>query len=636
MVNNLGVKNSLAMVISAVLMITGCENTTIESNMSETKPLNNDSASLFTESESIMQLEQNSRRKWDNPQIVDLDNDGYLDVIITEHAHAAKILWNDGGRYSESKLLISGDTHGIAVADYDGDGRIDIIVSQGGGGGTNPRLPIRFQVNPDRTLESLGVYSHFERSRGRAVKFVDTNNNGELDLITSAFPLKSQKQGGNFQYSKNDSNEFDFINYLPHAQWLGYKLLVADLNNDNDTDLVFYGGKNMIALLGANGLEYQNATKELFGDLTNISHTSSISAFDFDNDGDLDLLLTRAKHQFEGQTYFDDKRRRFAFFARGNKMDYEDLLIEGDLIIENLQMAYPDFSVFVGANKSKLTFGDSDKHGQKDFQLTSLEAAGFPEDTTERGLYIGYIGDGYWRIGGLTKSPTSAVIHNVKSTPKSTQQEQLPVKLLENKQGVFLDVTEQFGIDVSEQTSSAAVADFDNDGWSDILIIRNGDSSQANQQIFYKNINGKYFELTDNHGVISAELGATGQGAETFDFDDDGDMDILFGNQRGRWHLFVNNSNALSKNNFLKIRVGNSPRQNSSAQNAVLRLEACGKKFIRYVGASSAAFSQSFDTNLHIGLGSCSTIDKATITWSNGELLNLTSLTVNHSNKVGS
>lgn len=622
-------------IIAASFYMAGCQSTsdiseTAQSNLPQLK-----SETLFSESHSVMPIEARSRRKWDNPLIADLDKDGLLDVIITDHAHAANIMWNEGDKFSAPQLLIAGDTHGVAAADYDGDGRIDIIVSQGGGGGKNPRLPVRFQVNSDRTLESLGVFSHFERSRGRAVKFVDSDNNGELDLVTSAFPLKSQKQGGNFHYMKNQQHEYEFVNYLPFAKWLGYKVLVADLNNDNDSDLVFYGGANMIAVMGDKGSEYKNASKKVFGKLSNINDASSISTLDFDNDGDLDLLLTRAKHQFKGQTYFDQENGRFAFFARGNEMDYEDLLVEGDLKVENLQMAYPDFDVYIGASKTKLKFDVADKHGHKDFQLTKQEAKGYPTDTSKRGLYIGYIGDGYWRIGGKTNSPTAAVIHNVKSKPKTTVSKPLPVKLLENRQGRYVDVTEAFGIDVSEQTSSATTADFDNDGWTDILIVRYGDSSKPIQQIFYKNVAGKRFVLDDKHGVISQELGATGHGMESFDYDNDGDMDVFYANERGRWHLFTNNTNELSSNNFIKVRVGNSPKQNTSSQNAVLRLKACGNDFIRYVGASSAAFSHSFDTNLHIGLGDCSKIDSASVTWSNGETAKPVIKKVNGLIKVG-
>ena len=46
----------------------------------------------------------------DNPLIADLDKDGLLDVILTDHAHAANIMWNNGDKFSAPQLLIGGDT----------------------------------------------------------------------------------------------------------------------------------------------------------------------------------------------------------------------------------------------------------------------------------------------------------------------------------------------------------------------------------------------------------------------------------------------------------------------------------------------------------------------------------------------
>ena len=42
-------------------------------------------------------LERRSRRKWGNPVIADLDRDGYLDVLLTEHAKCARLFWNNAG-----------------------------------------------------------------------------------------------------------------------------------------------------------------------------------------------------------------------------------------------------------------------------------------------------------------------------------------------------------------------------------------------------------------------------------------------------------------------------------------------------------------------------------------------------------
>lgn len=281
-------------------------------------------------------------------------------------------------------------------------------------------------------------------------------------------------------------------------------------------------------------------------------------------------------------------------------------------------MAFPDFDVFAGSEKRKLEF-DVDRHGHKDFMLKPTEAQGWPNARGARGLYIGYVGDGRWRIGGHTKSPTSAVIHSVVERPATTPQQELPALLLENQDGRFVDVTARLGISVLEQTTSSAVGDFNNDGWADIFVVRYGNPSQHNKQILFLNQGGKTFEQIADHGIISRELGATGGGAETIDYDADGDLDLIFCNERGRWHLFTNENAVSPETNFLVVNVGNSPSGDQTPLGATLTVAVNGRTYRRVVGAGSAAFSHSANTHLHIGLGDSKAPMSGEVRWSNGE-----------------
>ncbi len=576
----------------------------------------------FSEANGVIPLEERSRRKWDNALVADLDQDGHLDLLLTEHSRRAMVFWNNSGTFSEPQTVIQGDTHGVAAGDYDQDGRMDLIIYHGGGGGTNPRNPVAFQVNRDRSIEGGEEFSHFERSRGRATKLFDADNDGSLDLVLSAFPLGPQKEGANQLFRNAGNGQFQFVTKLPQAKWMGFRTLVTDFNNDGDFDLIFYGGADLVAARGDKGLAFTNVSQEVLGALADTSFVSSIAEIDFDNDGDFDLLLTRANHPFEEETYFDSENSRFAYYvfaAFVNDVEYQyDLKIEGDFRMENLQMAYPDFDVMVGASKRKLEF-KVDRHGGKDFVLKPEAAEGWPSDISDNGLNIGHLGDGVWRIGGETKSSTAGVVHNVKSSPPTTPQKELRARLFENRNGVFVDATKQMGISVPEQTASAAVGDFNNDGWSDLFIVREGNPAMQNEQIVYLNQGGKSFVRAKNQGIVSRELGATGGGAEAFDYDEDGDLDLIYSNERGRWHLFTNNGLPAGQHNFVVVYVGWSPSRKATAQGAILTIQAGGNIYKRVVGATSAAFSHSANTHLHVGLGNCDKVDKATVHWTNGE-----------------
>lgn len=578
---------------------------------------------MFSEATAnVIEFEPRSRRKWDNALIADLDQNGFMDILATDHAYRANVFWNNGGTFSKPQVVIKGDTHGTAAADIDQDGRMDLIISQGGGGGKKPRYPVSFQINKDRTISGGEEFSHFERSRGRAVKLIDSDNNGSLNLVTSAFPLKSQKHGANFLYENKQPKQFEFIKHLPFAKWLGYKTLVTDFNNDGITDLFFYGGNNIIAVQGQAGLKYHEVTNKVLAELSNIHDVSSIAEIDYDNDGDFDLFLTRAKHQFDRQSFYDAENQRFAFFARNEKFQFDDLKITGDFQLENLQMAFPNFDVYIGKNKRPISF-DVERHGGKNFSLKPEESKGWPKKFNKKGLYIGYLGNGLWRIGGDTKSPTAGVIKNVTSSPTLAPVIEQPAFLLENQNGIFVDATARLNIDIAEQTAGSAVGDFNNDGWADIFVVKYGNMAGGNKQIVYLNQAGKSFIRSEYHGVVSKELGATGSGADAFDYDHDGDLDLVYANERGRWHLFTNNNEQLNNNNYMVINVGVAPSNNATAQGAIMTMRACGNIYKRVVGATSAPFTHNANNHLHVGLGQCDKIDSTVVQWSTGEQIKL-------------
>ncbi len=104
--------------------------------------------------------------------------------------------------------------------------------------------------------------------------------------------------------------------------------------------------------------------------------------------------------------------------------------------------------------------------------------------------------------------------------------------LLNNELGRFRDMAEEAGIRHSGNETAAAFADFDNDGFPDLYVIReNGD-------IIYKNSGKATFEDVTSDAAINNKSG--GNMALFFDADHDGDLDLFEARS---------NSNLLFRNN---------------------------------------------------------------------------------------
>jgi len=637
--SNINVKKlaQSALLISIISNLPGCS----LGSQSNTQKNHDKAATLFTETNGILPVEDRARRKWDGAIVGDLDGNGHQDLLLTEHAHKVFIYWNEGGYFSKPIKLIKGDMHGTAIADFDKDGLVEVIIAQGGGNGSNPRKPKHYEITKDRKITGGEPLEHFEKSRGRSVKVFDANHDGNLDLFLTGFATPEQfKTGANHLYRNNGKGEFVFNVHLPFGERLSYRSAITDFNNDGESDVVTFGGHNIVVAKGGEGFEFSNATDEVLGSLQKTSDVSSLSQIDFDGDGDKDWVLSRAEHQFEHETYYDSQTKRFAFFARFQPYQVEDLTIEGNFVLNNLQMAYPNFDVFIGKDKRLLDFKDEsleksydwDRSASNSIELSAEDAKGWPKNLcvegskmntlpkgSKPGLYIGYVGDGKWRICSQTKSPTAGVINNVVSTPLTTKDEPLPAKLLENRDGVFFDVTQEMGIAINEQTTSALAADFNNDGWTDLFFMRYGNMAKEVTQYLYMNNAGKSFSLLKNHGVVSTDLGATGAGAEVIDYDKDGDFDLIIANERGKWHLFENHTNTLSKNNYLGVTVGMSPSKEAGLFGATATITACGRTQTRTVGDTASAFAVTYNNDLLFGLGECKDIDNVTVVWTNGE-----------------
>ncbi len=270
---------------------------------------------------------------------VDLDNDGLLDLVVLryvrwdfddvwcgEHREGYRsychpdifpaisplVYHNDGnGHFTEvsakTGLDKPGKGLGIAIADYDHDGKIDIVVAN------DSMLEFLYHNKGDGTFEEVGLPAEIavdgdgKTYAGMGVDFQDYDNDGLPDLIITN--LANQKYA---LYRNNGDSSFTYDSYMSgiggmtllHSGW-GVRFL--DYDNDGRKDLIVAQGHDLDTIeLNFPQLKYKEPmllahnTDKGFVDVSaesgEVFHQAwvgrGMAIGDIDNDGRVDAIVT--------------------------------------------------------------------------------------------------------------------------------------------------------------------------------------------------------------------------------------------------------------------------------------------------------------------------------------------------------
>ena len=583
---------------------------------------------------------QTNLRKWDSPVVSDLDGDGYPDLILNDHGYSIKVVWNNKGVFSEPQDLLMGDAHGVSIGDFNKDGNKDIVISRGGGSGSNARNSIIYSVTKQRVFSRLKDFAQpLVNMRGRTVKFHDFDQDGDLDLLNFAYPSK-EKNGDSENYIyENHKGELVLANTLPRSFQDGQKTLISDIDQDGQFDLLMYGFKDAKIYLGKEQLSFKDATSSVF-DLP-ITDVTGALQLDYDNDGDFDLFLTRGADFPKNTRIYNKQAKRLGFYTKRGPFDILLIGVGDKLSIENLQSQWPNKNIYIGESGYKYEFS-GETHSGRDITFLSSDSLGFPQTRDQKGTYIGYVGNGNWRFAGNFFSPHTGVFNGVSSyinnptesdilnprkgsTSSLGDTESMPDLLLQNKSGkLFTKAIKNDSISnekAATQNMAVSSADFNNDGFEDLVIIERGTLlSPIKLDIRLNNGKGQFISAPQNFGA-STEIGSIGMAVQTLDFNLDGKVDILIGNERGKWHLFKNKT--LTAGKYFSMNIPPSPKFKASPQGAIVALRSCSKTQLRMVGNGGAMYSQNADHYVHFGVGECEK-GSISVTWTNGEKSNKT------------
>lgn len=474
--------------------------------------------------------------------IFDYDGDGKPDIYFTNGADIAtlkksdpkyrnRLFHNEGhgvftDRTAEAGLAGSGYDIGVAVADYDNDGRPDVFVA-GVYGNT------LFHNNGNGTFTDMtakaGLDHHNDPQYGPlwsvAAVWVDVNNDGLLDLFVVNY----------LQWAYSDKPLCSFGGVADYCHPRYYK-----------------GQPNQLFLNMGNG-RFEDVSKA-WGVRDRVGKGMGVGMADYDLDGKQDLFVT------------NDASYNSLFHNTGTK--FEEVAFQSGVALTE------DGSFISGMG---LDFRDFNNDGYPDIVFVALDNQTFP--------------------------------------------------FFENMgKGTFYEVTSETGMrELSMKMSGfgAALFDFDNDGWKDLFVSRGHVESQplpgteiAQWNTVFRNpgARGKWTALTKEAG-FAAVPPERHRGCAFADLNGDGRIDVVATAINADAEIWINRTESPGHWLDIALEGTKSNRDGIGARVEVVSATA-GAQYNHMT--TSTGYASSSDGPVHFGLGGDNQAQSVKIDWPSG------------------
>ncbi|OLY92405.1 VCBS repeat-containing protein [Cnuella takakiae] len=514
----------------------------------------------------------------------DLNGDGLDDLYFSANMAANKLYLNKGNLkfedITDASGLVTRDgpwKTGVAMADVNGDGRLDIYVSYSGN--LRPeKLVGQLFINQGAGADGIPHFKDQTTAFGLDIPghttqayFFDYDGDSDLDLlrlnhnprnipvldeVNTAALLKVAEPLYGLRLYRNDGSRFSDVTAQTglNSSALSYGLGagISDFNNDGRPDIYVsndYSAPDYLYINNGDG-SFTDKKAQALGHISQFSMGNDVA--DINNDGLSDIItldMLPADNRRQKLLFAPDNYEKFDL---GVKSGFHYQYMRNMLQVANGDGTFSEVGQLAGISNTDWSwaplFADYDNDGWKDLFVTN----GYVRDFTNMD-FMKYMGD-----------------------------------RLENRESGVLR--------------------------SDVLkLVEQMPASNVVNYFFRNNGNLTFSDVSAGWGMTEP---SNSNGAAYTDLDNDGDLDLVVNNINKPAFVLRNDADKVAKAQFLKIKLQGSGA-NTMGVGAKLWLYAGGRS--QYLEQMpTRGYQSSVSPVLHFGLGNTSAVDSLRIIWPGG------------------
>jgi hypothetical protein len=502
-------------------------------------------------------------------------------------APAGLTVKNTFGGVEHKRYILETTGNGVAIFDYDGDGKEDIFIANGtqlgAAPGSAPGPQLYHNLGNGKFVEVAAKAGLTATGWGQGVCAGDFDNDGHIDLMVTFY-------GHNVLYRNRGDGTFEDVTEKAHLPVTGTRYgagcAFTDFDRDGNLDLIV---SNYVDL--------------------DLAHTPLPGANEFCQWKGIPVMCgprglpkaTNILYHNNGDGTFSDVSEAAGILKPGGRYGLGVTAADFD------DDGWPD--IYVACDQTPSLLYHNLHNGKFEERGAEAGVAFNFDGALQSGMGIAvadYDGDGRLDIAKTNFSgDLSSLYHN-------------------DDGKFFTDVSREAGLRADLSVGwGVGFIDVDDDGWPD-LVIANGHvypelmGKQVADQylepaILYRNLGTGKFEDVSSHAGAAFRFPRSARGLAAGDLLGDGREAIVLVNMNAAPSLLKNYG---IHGHYLNVALTGT-KSNRSAIGAKVVVAAGGRKIVNEVMSGGSYYSQNSLT-LHFGLGVVTSVDSVDIRWPNG------------------